>query len=237
MEIQQTTTLHSDTIECKTNALFPPLLTAPSPPTLNGNWIIYNGTIVYIHDSICPIFANFRYDSDWRCCIGTLGNAVFLGQLSDDARVITWNNGNTWIRQEPSIPNDSLVAYVGLPETGAGKSSSHTEQQKPAATHTAGDTSNAANLPTNQHPTHSKPQQQSQDAHEGAPNKRKRDEKAPYQLDLTPEPTHEHQATSRIGNDGTSGSVYNNATGKPDDWTTPTDRPRGNTSPNSFRKG
>ena len=201
MEIQQTTTLHSDTIECRTNALFPPLLTAPSPPTLNGNWIVYIGTIVYIHDSICPIFANFRYDSDWRCCIGTLGNAVFLGQLSDDARVITWNNGNTWIRQEPSIPNDSLVAYVGLPETGAGKSSSHTEQQKPAVTHTAGDTSNAANLPTNQHPTHSKPQQQSQDAHEGAPNKRKRNEKAPYQLDLTPEPTQEHQATLRIGND------------------------------------
>ena len=127
MEVQQATTLHSDTMECRTNTLFPPLLIAPTPPTLDGNWIIYNGTIVNIHDSICPIFANFRYDSEWRFCIGTLGNAAFLGQLSDDARVITWNNGNTWIRQEHNIPNDSLVAYVGLPETVAGKSSSHTE--------------------------------------------------------------------------------------------------------------
>ena len=101
MERQRTTTLHSDITECRINALLPPLLIAPSPPTFNGNWSTYNGTIVNIHDSTCPIFRTFRYDLEWKCCIGTLENTSFIGQLSDDARVILWNNGNTWINKKP----------------------------------------------------------------------------------------------------------------------------------------
>ena len=141
----------------------------------------------------------------------------------------SWNNGNTWIRQEPSTPSDSLDAYIGLPETGVAESLSHTEQQQPAATHTACDTSIAADPPTSQHLIHSKPQQQPQDLHEGVPNKRKQNEKAPYRLDSIPEPTLEQQATLHIGNDGSPGPASKGAAVKSDDWTTPTNRPRGDT--------
>ena len=157
MEIQQATTLHSDTMECRTNTLFPPLLIAPTPPTLDGNLIIYNGTIVTIHDNICPLFTDFRYDSEWRMCIGTLGNTAFLGKLSDDARVITWNNGNRGIRQEPSTPYESLATHMALPETGVVKYSCPIEQQQPAATQSTRNTNNAADPPTSQQLTHSKP--------------------------------------------------------------------------------
>ena len=131
-------------------------------------------------------------------CIGTLGNTAFLRKLSDDARVITWNNGNTWIRQEPSTPSDSLDAYIGLPETGVAESLSHTEQQQPAATHTACDTSIAADPPTSQQLTHSKPQQQPRDLREGVSNKRKRNDEASYRPDSNPELIYEQDATLHI---------------------------------------
>ena len=95
------------------NRTFPTPFIALNLPMLDGNLVIYNGTIVTIHDNVCSLFTDFRYDSEWRICIGTLRNTAFLGKLSDDARVITWNNGNTWIRQEPSTPNESLATQHG----------------------------------------------------------------------------------------------------------------------------
>ena len=176
---------HNNTTECMTNELPAPLTMALSLPIFNGNWSTYNGIIVNIYDSTCPIFRTFRYDLEWRCCIGTLENTSFIGQLIDDARVILWNNCNTWIKQEARIPNDSLVAYIGLPETETGKSSSHTEQQKPVT-----------NLPTIQHLALNEPQQLSQDQSKGASKKRKREEEvAPLttqqlqvRIDIPPDP-------------------------------------------------
>ena len=121
MEVQQAITLHSDTVESRINTLFQQLFIAPNLPTLDGNLIIYNGTIVTIHNNACPLFTDFRYDSEWRICIGILRNTAFLGKLSNDARVITWNNGNTWIRQESRTPNEDPAAYMASPETGVVK--------------------------------------------------------------------------------------------------------------------
>ena len=149
------------------NTLVPPLFIAPNLPTLDGNWIIYNGTIVTIHNNACPLFTDFRYDSEWRICIGILRNTAFLGKLSNDARVITWNNGNTWIRQESRTPNEDLATHMAPPETGVVKYSCPIEQQQSAATQTTRNTSTATDPPTSQQLAHSKPQQQPQDVHEG----------------------------------------------------------------------
>ena len=112
------------------NMTFPTLFIALNLPTLDGNWIIYNGTIVTIHNNVCPLFTNFRYDSDWRICIGILRNTAFLGRLSNDARVITWNNGNTRIKQESRTPNEDPATHMASPETGVVKSSFPIEQQQ-----------------------------------------------------------------------------------------------------------
>ena len=118
---------------------------------------------------------------------------------------------------------------MALPEIGVVKQSCLIEQQQPAATQTTRNTSIAADPPTSQQLTHSKPQQQPQDVHEGVSNKRKRNDKASYRPDSIPELIHEQEATLHTGNDGSPGPAREGAAAKSDNRTTLTNRLSGDT--------
>ena len=66
-----------------------------SPLNFNGRWSTSAKTIVTIINNTCEIFQSFACNPNWRSCFGRLGTRMLIGSLSDDGRVIHWDNGNT----------------------------------------------------------------------------------------------------------------------------------------------
>ena len=71
------------------------------PCDLNGRWSTSANTIATINNNTCENFQSFSCNPNWRACFGKLGAHLYIGTLSDDGRVIRWDNGNTWIRLDP----------------------------------------------------------------------------------------------------------------------------------------
>ena len=69
-----------------------------SPCDFNGSWSTSSYTTATITSNTCELFQSFICTPNWRTCFGELGTCLYVGTLSDDGRVIRWNNGNTWIR-------------------------------------------------------------------------------------------------------------------------------------------
>ena len=166
--------------------------------------IIYNGAIVTIHNDACTLFTEFRYDPEWLICTGILRGIAFLGMLSNDARVIVWNNGNTWIRQEARIlPRDTPTDYAAPPVAGTVTSSLLSEeQQQSAATYITRNTKIAIDLLTSPEWALMEPQQQPHAEFKNTSNKRMRNDNMTHRPDLIPELTQEHKTALHFADIG-----------------------------------
>ena len=106
--VEKQTNTHTHTHRSDTSEL----TMALSPPSFKGKWSTSNKTFVIITNNTCEIFRSFTCNPHWRACIGSLGTKMFIGKLSDDGRVIHWDNGNTWIKHNSL----HLTASYGLTE-------------------------------------------------------------------------------------------------------------------------